>query len=92
MTLIKSTILAQMEEIATDQKKRLAPLTDELVLANSGLDSLGFAILVSRLEDKLGCDPFTESENVYFPVTFGDFVRLYEAAMEQRQAVPQLAR
>jgi acyl carrier protein len=93
MTLIiRSTILAQMEAIATDQKKRLAPLTDELLLANSGLDSLGFAVLVSRLEDELGCDPFTESENVYFPVTFGDFVRLYEAAMEQRQAVPQLAR
>jgi acyl carrier protein len=47
-------------------------------LLNSGLDSLSFAILVTRLEDSLGIDPFTESEDAQFPVTFGDFVNLYE--------------
>ncbi len=45
---------------------------------SSGLDSLCFAILVTRLEDELGIDPFTASDEVYFPVTLGDFVRLYE--------------
>ena len=38
-----------------------------MVLLNSGLDSLCFAILVTRLEDELGFDPFTISDDVYFP-------------------------
>ena len=48
------------------------------MLADCGLDSLGFAVLVARLEDKLGIDPFTAAEDASFPVTFGDFVKVYE--------------
>ena len=76
---IKAVIAAQMSEIAASQDRVLAPLTDELVLLESGLDSLCFAILVAQLEDELGFDPFTASEDVYFPVTYGDFVAFYEA-------------
>jgi acyl carrier protein len=75
---VKLTIMDQMEEIAREHGKILAPLRDELVLLDSGLDSLGFAVLVARLEDKLGIDPFTASEDALFPVTFGDFVKVYE--------------
>ena len=46
----------------------------------SGLDLLCFAIVVAKLEDELGVDPFTASEDVYFPVTLGEFVKFYEAA------------
>jgi acyl carrier protein len=77
---VKSTIISEIKDIASEQDKIVAPLTDELPLSDSGLDSLCFAILVSRLEDKLGVDPFTSSEEVYFPVTFGDFVKFYENA------------
>jgi acyl carrier protein len=77
---IKSTIIIEINEVATEQGKTVAPLQDELVLLDSGLDSLCFAILVARLEDKLGVDPFTAAEDVYFPVTFGDFVKFYEDA------------
>ncbi len=75
---LKLTIMHQMEQIAREHGKILAPLRDDLVLLNSGLDSLGFAVLVARLEDKLGVDPFTASEDALFPVTFGDFVKVYE--------------
>ena len=75
---IRSTITAQIELIAASQNKTLSPLTDDLVLLESGLDSLCFAILVAQLEDELGFDPFTLSDDVYFPVTFGDFVKFYE--------------
>jgi len=75
---IKLTIMSQMERIAVEQGKTLAPLRDDLVLLDSGLDSLGFAVLVARLEDSLGIDPFTAAEDVQFPVTLGDFVRVYE--------------
>ena len=77
---IASTIKSQMGEIAAEQQKELAPLTDDLVLLKSGLDSLGFAILVARLEDVLGIDPFTASTNVHYPVTLGDFIKAYENA------------
>jgi len=70
--------MSQMERIASEQGKILAPLRDDLVLLDSGLDSLGFAVLVARLEDSLGIDPFTAAEDVQFPVTLGDFVRVYE--------------
>jgi acyl carrier protein len=68
----------QMTQIAREHGKALAPLHDDLVLLESGLDSLGFAVLVARLEDRLGIDPFTAAEDAVFPVTFGDFVKVYE--------------
>lgn len=76
----KMTIAQLMEQVAKDHRKHLAPLNDNLVLVDCGLDSLCFAILVAKLEDHLGVDPFTASEDVHFPVTFGDFVRLYDNA------------
>ena len=79
-TVLRTAILAKIQEVATAQGKQLQPLTDDLVLLESGLDSLCFAIIVASLEDELGYDPFTESEDVYFPVTLGDFVRFYERA------------
>ena len=75
---VKLTIVDQMEKIAHEHGKILAPLRDDLVLLDSGLDSLGFAVLVARLEDRLGVDPFTASEDAMFPVTFADFVKVYE--------------
>jgi hypothetical protein len=66
--------------VAEEQRVKLPVLSDDLVLTDSGLDSLGFAILVARLEDTLGFDPFSLSDDVFFPVTLGDFVRVYEDA------------
>jgi len=79
-TSVRLTIVSQIEQVAEEQQVKLPPLADELVLLDSGLDSLGFAILVARLEDALGFDPFTASDDVYFPVTLGDFIRVYENA------------
>lgn len=77
---IRLTVTSQIEQIAAEQRIALPPLGDDLVLLDSGLDSLCFAILVARLEDSLGLDPFTSSDEVYFPVTLGDFVKVYENA------------
>jgi len=75
---IRAKILSNIEQIAVEQDKRIAPLADSLLLSDSGLDSLCFAILVARLEDELGTDPFTTSEEVYFPTTLGELIALYE--------------
>jgi acyl carrier protein len=77
---VQSTIFEQFAQVAREQEKQLAPLSENLVLLESGLDSLCFAIVVARLEDTLGVDPFTASEDVYFPVTLGEFVKFYEDA------------
>ncbi len=55
-----------------------AEFRDDMVLLESGLDSLGFAILVARLEERLGYDPFSLMEEPIYPQTFGDFVSVYE--------------
>lgn len=74
----KLTIADLMEQVAREHGKTLPPLSDDLALLDSGLDSLGFAVLVARLEDKFGIDPFTASESAVFPLTFGDLVKAYE--------------
>jgi hypothetical protein len=76
---MKAMIWAQFEQVAREQEKRLPPLSDDLILADSNLDSLCLAIIVARLEDALGFDPFSLAEDVMFPVTLRDFVSFYEA-------------
>jgi acyl carrier protein len=73
----RSTIVQAFERVAAEREKKLAPLSDDLKLLDSGLDSLSFAVLVIRLEETLGVDPFNVEE-VQFPVTFGDLVSLYD--------------
>jgi acyl carrier protein len=75
---LRSTICSQFEQVAVEQKRKLARLSDDLKLLESGLDSLSFALVVMRLEEAVGFDPFDSTENITFPVTFGDFVKLYE--------------
>lgn len=77
----RDAIVAVFHQVASDQGRTLAPMTDDIALTECGLDSLSFAIVVSSLEDKLGVDPFSSDEWVDFPVTFGDFIRLYERAV-----------
>jgi acyl carrier protein len=75
---VRSDVVSQFEQVAVEQKRKLAPLSDDRKLLDVGLDSLSLALIVVRLEEVLGFDPFDAAEDVQFPVTFGDFVRLYE--------------
>ncbi len=70
--------MSNFQQVAVEQKRKLATISDDLKLLDSGLDSLSFALIVARLEDALGFDPFDSDEEMRFPVTFGEFVRLYE--------------
>ena len=75
---MKSKVIAAIRQIAAEQKVKLPPLDDNLSLHETGFDSLAFAILVARLEDDLGIDPFTIAEDAAFPQTIGEFIRSYE--------------
>jgi len=77
---IRSTIESTILQVAAEQKKTVAPLRDGLHLVDCGLDSLGLAVVVARLEESLGVDPFSDSADGTFPVTLDDFVKLYEHA------------
>ena len=74
---VRATIVNLFQEVAREQQRQLPPLKDDIKLLQCGLDSLSFALIVARLEEALGYDPFDTAES--FPVTFGDFVKLYEA-------------
>jgi aryl carrier-like protein len=89
---VESIVLSQIQQIAEENNKSLAPLTDDLVLLHSGLDSLSIAILVARLEEILDVDPFTESDDVAYPVTLGDFIKFYEVALDSHDVDSAKAR
>lgn len=76
---MEEKVLSLMKEIAADSGFALnASINSSTVLLDSGLDSLGFAILVARLEEELGYDPFTMMDEPVYPETFGELVEIYK--------------
>jgi acyl carrier protein len=80
---IRRRVSACFRTTAAEQDRLPQPLCDDLLLLDSGLDSLCFAIIVAKLDDQLGVDPFSDLDDAGFPVTFGEFVGLYEAAAQR---------
>lgn len=78
---VRDVVYGQLEAVAKEQNKTLAPLTDDMELLETGLDSLCIAIVVARLEDVLLVDPFSTDEETMMPVTIGQFVKLYQNAV-----------
>ena len=83
---IRELITTTCVSVAAEHSKKLAALADDLPLLESGLDSLCLAVIVARLEDHLGFDPFDTDDEIELPVTFGDFIRVYENARETGSA------
>lgn len=79
MNTLRETIIAAIQETAEMRDAVINnPLLDDTVLLDSGLDSLGFAILVARLEEDLGYDPFVMMDEPVYPQTLGEFVAIYQ--------------
>lgn len=78
MSGLRDTIQRVFSETLEERCDKAFPGDDDFVLLESGLDSLGFAILVVKLEDELGYDPFTIMKKPVYPVTFSEFLRIYE--------------
>lgn len=76
---MRDKIISTMRLVASETGSSIADIIDDkTVLLESGLDSLGFAILVARLEEELGYDPFTMMTEPSYPHTFGEFIEIYE--------------
>jgi acyl carrier protein len=82
--VVRSAVMESIVRVAGEHGAALPALTDELHLLDSGLDSLCLAVIVARLEDQLGVDPFSTSDDMVLPVTVGDFVALYEQAVRAK--------
>ncbi len=80
---IRETILDTFKDVLAEEGVMAHEPADSDLLLESDLDSLGFAVLVARLEDKLGFDPFTISISSYYPKTFGEFIDFYENVKKQ---------
>lgn len=84
ITETQSELAAEIRRVFADvwaveqPDQPLPALEEETVLLETGLDSLGFAIFVSSLEEELGYDPFTLAEDAFYPRTFGEFVVFYD--------------
>lgn len=77
---LRPIIVEEMAAIARDNSKTLPPLADGVELLETEFDSLCFALLVARMEDRTGIDPFMHMAMADLPVTLGDLVALYDAA------------
>ncbi len=75
---IRSKILEQLTELFEEEELEMPEIADDTALLDTGLDSLGFAVLVTRLEEELGYDPFSLMDEPVYPTTFVEFVELYE--------------
>ena len=79
MIKLEDDIRRVFAEVWALEKGTEAPaLMHDTILLETGLDSLGFAIFVSSLDEALGYDPFTLSEDAFYPQTFAEFVAFYE--------------
>ena len=77
---LRQEVERAIRETTSERGKQLSgDLLDDLVLLESGLDSLDFAIVVARLEVKLDADPFAAMQRPVYPHTLGDLIQIYEA-------------
>jgi acyl carrier protein len=76
---VRDTIQREIAAVLQDAGKPVPAFADgqPLLAGGLGLDSLDFAVVVVRLEQQLGRDPFATAELERFPVTFGELVALY---------------
>ncbi|MCH8502247.1 MAG: acyl carrier protein [Aliidiomarina sp.] len=76
---VEQLIRDVMDEVAAETgREELGVIEGNTVLTESGLDSLGFAILIARLEQKTGYDPFSRLPADQIPHTFSELVAVYQ--------------
>lgn len=75
---IRTTILDELNTLFEEEDLPLPEISDDTLLLETDLDSLGFAVLVTRLEERLGYDPFSMMDEAVYPATLKEFVELYE--------------
>ena len=75
---LSNKIINAMKTIALESGTELVtPFDNETELLKSGLDSMGFAVLVAQLDEELGYDPFVLMADPYYPTKYGELLDIY---------------
>ncbi len=77
-SMVSETIVRILLSLLDEEGIPKRVIHPDLPLLESGLDSLGFAVLVAKLESELGYDPFTLMEEPFYPTTLQQFIDIYE--------------
>ncbi|MEV6517267.1 phosphopantetheine-binding protein [Micromonospora chalcea] len=83
---VAEIVLREVVKLIKEEGGEDAEVSLQSGLVDSGLDSLAFAVLVTRLEQSMGFDPFLALEDEIFPRTVGELVEVY--AGNQMESVP----
>jgi acyl carrier protein len=75
---VRTTILEELAELFEEEDLPMPEFRDDTLLLETDLDSLGFAVLVTRLDERLGYDPFSLMDEAIYPATLQEFVDVYE--------------
>lgn len=70
-------ILRQVVKLLEEERGEQAEVALHDGLVDIGMDSLAFAVLVTRLEDVLGLDPFLALDDEIYPRTLAELVDVY---------------
>jgi acyl carrier protein len=65
------------------------PEEEDFALLEHGMDSLGMAILVVRLEERFGYDPFVLHPEPVYPRTMKEFLQFYIRYGEHAEGIPE---
>ncbi len=74
---IEEVVLREVVKLLDEESSQKVEVTVQSGLVESGMDSLAFAVLVTRLEESLGFDPFLALEDEIFPRTVTELVDVY---------------
>jgi len=74
---IRAIVLEELVVLFEEDDLAVPEFEDDTLLLETDLDSLGFAVLVTRLEERLGYDPFSLMDEPVYPATFKEFVDVY---------------
>jgi acyl carrier protein len=67
-----------LQEIESAGGERPVELRKETILADTKLDSLGFATLIVAMKQEFQLDPFGHTNQINYVETFGELVSMYE--------------
>ncbi|WP_219414386.1 acyl carrier protein [Pseudonocardia nigra] len=74
---VHEVVVTEIASLLKEGGRPVPQLRDEDVLLETGLDSLGIAVLATRLEDSLGYDPFVKMDRPIYPQTVGELTEIY---------------